>query len=835
MSRWTKVYVGLLLGFVASPAMAEDDPAGLEFFEKNIRPALVKHCYECHSAKSKVKGGLVLDTREGIRRGGESGHAVVPGDVEGSEIIGALRHETVDMPPDDMLPEELIKQFEHWISIGAPDPRDGPAPIRRDIDFAEGRQHWAFQLPQHHAPPEVRDAGWPRTEIDQFVLAKLEAAGLKPAADASRRALARRLYYDLIGMPPSPAEMTTFLSDKSPTAVETLVDRLLESPHYGERWGRHWLDVARYAESNGRERNFLYPNAWRYRDYVIRSFNADKPFDQFIREQIAGDLLEDVAGGPNEGVIATGFLAIGPKSLNERNREKFVMDIVDEQIDVVTRGFMAFTVSCARCHDHKFDPVPSSDYYALAGIFRSTETRYGTGGGGGNRQASKLIALQGENDEAQQAQVKHEQRLKKLRDQVKSLQAEIRAGNSKGKNNKRKKKPAAEENAQADKADKAAQPANKRATAQKVAQARRRLKQLNNQIKTLTNDGPSSGNVAMGVQEGKVADSPIYIRGEVESPNGSAPRGYITVLCEDEPRRATGDTSGRRQLAEWITDSQNPLTARVYVNRVWSHLFLNGIVRTVDNFGATGERPSHPELLDNLALQFVAEGWSTKKLLKRIAMSRTYQQANTYVEAAYAKDPENQLFWRASPRRLDAEALRDALLKVSGQLDPQPREKSVIANQKGTVAIGRGLRLEDLREANRHRSVYLPIVRNAVPDTLKIFDFAEPSMLVGHRQVTNVPAQALFMMNSRFVLRQAEETAKRIVSDSALDEDGRVLRAFELVLCRPPSETEAAKSADFLQDVVEQQADGDSSSAQKAAYSALVQALFASAEFRYVD
>lgn len=364
----------------ASQQLAAEQVA---FFEKKIRPALVTHCYKCHSAEGdKFKGGLLLDTREGIRKGGETGPAVVPGDLKASLLIQAIRYQddNLKMPPKQKLPDDVIADLETWVRMEAPDPREGAAKrVKTEIDIEKGRQFWAFQPPKKFAPPSVKDTSWPRSAADRFLLAEMEAKGLKPVEEADRLTLLRRVYFDLIGLPPTPEEIDAFLKDETEQAFEKVVDKLLASKQFGERWGRHWLDVVRFAESSGKTANFAYPNAWRYRDYVIASFNADKPYDQFVREQLAGDLLPTRDDKQRaERFIATGFLAIGPKSHNERNPQQFNLDLVDEQIDATFVAFQGLTVACARCHDHKFDPIPTKDYYALAGIFRSTLTCYGT-------------------------------------------------------------------------------------------------------------------------------------------------------------------------------------------------------------------------------------------------------------------------------------------------------------------------------------------------------------------------------------------------------------------------------------------------------------------------
>ena len=402
MTRLLALAVACLL--LLSPLQAADKPADkttpkptaeqLTFFEKKIRPLLVSKCYGCHSAKAKsVKGELLLDSRHGWSKGGESGPALVPGKPGESLLIEAVKYDGLEMPPKEKLSDQQIADLVRWVKMGAPDPRKGGTAslIRREINIEEGRRYWAFQPPTESPLPAVKNRRWPQGPIDHFILSRIEAAGLEPAEDADKATLARRLHFDLVGLPPTPKQLEAFLADKRPNALEALVDRLLKSPHFGERWGRHWLDVVRFAESTGMERNYTFPHAWRYRDYVIDTFNRDVPYNRFVREQVAGDLLPaKTPAERNRLKIATAFLAMGPKSLNERNKAIFQMDIVDEQIDITTRAVMGLTVSCARCHDHKFDPFPTEDYYALAGIFRSTETLYGTSGGQGNRQAGKL-------------------------------------------------------------------------------------------------------------------------------------------------------------------------------------------------------------------------------------------------------------------------------------------------------------------------------------------------------------------------------------------------------------------------------------------------------------
>lgn len=810
-----------LLPFVNQGVLKAQSPTPqqLAFFEKKIRPVLVEHCYSCHSKNAKnVKGGLILDTREGIRMGGDSGHAVVPGEIENSLLIEAIRYESMEMPPKQQLPEAVIKDFEKWIRMGAPDPREGPKLIKRTIDFAEAKQHWAFQPIQTPTIPQPQNESWAKHAIDRFVLAKLEDKSLRPAADATRTTLVRRLYFDLVGLPPTAQQLQDFLNDQSSDALERLVDRLLASPQFGERWGRYWLDVVRYAESNGRERNFVYPHAWRYRDYVIDSFNQDKSYADFVREQLAGDLQEDPS---DEQLIATGFLAIGPKLLNEGNRNKFQMDLVDDQVDVTTRAFMGLTVSCARCHDHKFDPIPTKEYYSLAGIFRSTETMFGTNKQQGNRQASRLISLGTDPTKQKQLQQQHDNKVKQLAESITSTKnriASLRQGiktrsRNKDLNAKIKKQRTNEDN-------------------RKIANLRSRIKQLQQQHKRM--QGVQVGEVAMGVREGKVADSPIYIRGEVSSPKGVAPRGFLTILDDDlqQPQLDTNE-SGRRELVDWILDDKNPLTNRVVVNRIWQHLFGVGLVKTVDNFGATGEPPTHPELLDYLANEFDRQGGRFKPFIRTLVLTRTYGLSSSYDEANYAVDPGNRYYWRHSPRRVDAEALRDAILHASQSLKLDPPLGSPVSTLQGEY--GRQVLVEQLIQDHQHRSVYLPIIRNDVPEPLKLFDFAEPSILVGERAVTTVPTQALYFLNSDFVTKQCDQFAEKLLEESQSDYVAKINHIYHSILARPPSNDEITRAGEFVTMLQNELSSDQEKDSRVLAWSGLIQAVFGSAEFRYID
>jgi hypothetical protein len=762
-------------------------PEQLAYFEKNIRPVLVKECYSCHSSSAKkVRGGLLLDTRTAMRKGGDTGPAVVPGDPRRSLIVKALRHATdkIKMPPKKKLSDEVIGHFEKWISMGAPDPRDGTIKVaKKEIDITKGRQFWSFQPPKKSAPPAVKATAWPRGAIDRFLLAGLEAKGLTPVADADPRTLLRRVYFDLIGLPPAPEEIESFVQNPSADAFAKVVDRLLASPAYGERWGRHWLDVARYAESSGRASNIAYPHAWRYRDYAIASFNADKPYDRFIREQIAGDLLDPADDKEKaENLVATGLLAIGPKAHDERDRRQFQMDVADEQIDVTFQAFQGLTVACARCHDHKFDPISQKDYYALSGIFRSTETCYGTIRILQSNHPSRLIELPRKAGATIPLEPLSTERREAIEKQMKDLREQAR-----------------------------------KLTGQDAFIRRiltlSRVATLQSQINLYDSDGTPRP-LAMGVREGRrAADSRLYVRGELDQPGETVKRGFPRVLTTTQPAIERG--SGRRELADWIASSNNPLTARVMVNRVWLHLFGRGLVPTPDNFGASGLRPSNQELLDHLAVTFVENGWSVKKLIRTLVLSRAYQLSARFDEKNFESDPDNVLVWRQPKRRLEVEALRDTILALGGQLErTPPRGSPMVRGGEGSASF-RFFRGGAANANDRHRTVYLPILRDQLPELLTVFDFPDPSLIIGERPTTTIPAQALFLMNNPFVIRQAEGMAERLLAFSEND-SVRVKRAYQLCYSRPPSSKEL-----------------DKKTSRRASWAAFCQALFASAEFSH--
>ncbi|MGI9469956.1 MAG: PSD1 and planctomycete cytochrome C domain-containing protein [Rubripirellula sp.] len=807
---------------------AADDRELEAFFEKKIRPVLVAECYECHSASSKdPQGGLLLDTREGIRRGGDNGHAVVPGELGDSLILDALRHESLEMPPEKKLSEDVIKDFAKWIRMGAFDPREGKsALIRREIDLDEAREFWSFRPIEDPTLPATKNTSWAKTEIDSFVLARLEKKGLRPVKDADSATLVRRIYFDLVGLPPTPRQVKSFeqaMKADPDAAIGNLVDELLASRHFGERWGRHWLDVVRYAESTGMERNGTFTRAWRYRDYVIESLNQDTPFDQFIREQVSGDLLPFESNQQRDRqLIATGMLAIGPKSLNETKKEKFKMDVVDEQIDVVTRSFLGVTASCARCHDHKFDPIPQSEYYALAGIFTSTDTHYGTAKTNGNRNPGKLLAIKGDQVEAAVVSggAKGASEEKKYRNQLKSLQrkmASLKSQLARAKND-----------------------GARRTLRKRMADLTDDIRRANGRLRQATQPKQDLGDDAMLVmavsESDRIADTKLRIRGEPDEYGQEVPRGFLTIGSDREHPAIESNGSGRDELADWIARSNHPLTSRVAVNRVWQHLFGNGIVGTVNNFGANGDRPTHPLLLDYLATRFVEDEWSLKSTIRRIMISRVYRQSSMDDTDGLAVDPDNELLWRMDQRRLEAEAIRDAMLMVSGELEFEARQGSPV-EKLGEGIIGRNLRTNDLAQDDRRRSIYLPIVRGAVPEMLALFDFPEPSIVGGMRNVTTVPTQALYMMNSPGVIQYSERLAKRVSNEAPAIEQ-RIDLAYQLAFARSAEPVEIERAVGFFDDTVRNLTEVEKRTTDESellALTGICQALLASAEFRYVN
>ena len=886
--RITSLFAMLALLSIAPAIGAEEySKEQLDFFEARIRPVLIKECYGCHSNKAgNARGGLKLDTRELTHIGGSSGPAIVPGDLDESLLYNAIIHEDFVMPPKRKLAANVIEDFRNWIEMGAPDPRESSVqPINPTVSKEDIRQaresFWAFQRPILTKPIPIDQDNWSINDIDRYVLSKLRESDLEPAGEALPHQILRRLCFDLVGLPPTPEQIQYFedLWKKAPdSAVAMVVDKLLDSPQFGERWGRHWLDVVRYAESTGREVNMTYPHAWRFRDFVIDSFNDDKPFNIFVQQQVAGDLLPAKTDETwAENLVATTFLAMGAKNVNEQNRVQFTADVVDEQIDATTRVFLGMSVSCARCHDHKFDAFSQADYYALAGVFGNATTYFGNPPSDlgsfstpQRKRQSSLIRLPIDDPNPYDKEYSQAE-LADLRAEMQSLMEEAAAS--------RRNRSSGGNNANAQR--------------QRIALANK-LSSLSAKLAVVDDNGQPIS-YCMGVQERtSPRDVPLLVRGEIDQRGPVVERGLPLVFGEQQ--LAIGaDESGRLEFARWIGSNENPLTSRVMVNRIWQHLLGQGIVSSTENFGVTGQFPSHPELLDYLAVQFEKHNWSVKSVIRAIATSRTYRMSTEFSEYAHELDPDNRLLWRANPRRLDAEALRDAMLSISGELDTERPRGSLVA-EHGFVRVRDGV-LGDPREQAREafagmrermrgsfqqsrrgpfqrrrgqqfspqdtqkaqsevanairkvshqldmedakfRSVYLPIVRDNIPRSLDVFDFADANAIVGTRESSNTPNQSLYMLNNPFVMQQAVAFANKVSSHSNNLRE-QIDYAFNLAYGRSATSREQQITSNFFRSF-----DSGSSSASRRfrqnnnlqlTLATFCQSLFASAEFRFLD
>jgi hypothetical protein len=812
-SAKTIVLAGVLLVLpLGSCSVAAAEQGNVQFFEQKIRPILVQHCYQCHSAQAKkVRGGLLLDTRAGLLKGGDSGPALVPGKPDESLLLKALRHEELAMPPKEKLSDAILSDFQRWIASGAPDPREEKAVLAPRLSKTQ-EDFWAFRPPRSHAPPPVRDTSWARTRWDQHLLAALEARGLHPAADVSPATLLRRLTLDLTGLPPTPEELDAFVRDPRPDALTRVVDRLLASPAFGERWGRHWLDVARYADSSGKGDNLTYQEAWRYRDYVIASFNTDKPFDRFLREQLAGDLLPAATPAMrDEHLTATGFLVLGPKALADRDVLRRKMDVIDDQIDTIGRAFLGLSLGCARCHDHKFDPVPTTDYYALAGILASTRTLDGTKLNNPHVTGWMQRPLGPEGDRRLAARRDFEKKLDEVGCAMTKIRAELAGDTSSTVQGLSSNLSPME--------------------APRMAAARQRMETLAAEEKRLRAALPPAPPLVMAVSdEASPADLHVNVRGNPHTLGPLVPRGFLGLGSTSPRPRVPADRSGRLELASWLTEPRNPLVARVIVNRVWQHLFGEGLLATVDNFGLQGERPSHPELLDDLAVQLVQDGWSIKHLIRSLVLSRAYGMAVEENARAEKIGPENRLLWRARRRRLEAEVIRDSILAVAGRLD-RTMGGSTVAGL-GEQAVSNNNAQNDLdTEKRRCRSIYLPVIRNHLPAIFDVFDFADPDATTGRRDATTVASQALYLMNSPFVHENAQAVADRLL---ALPEADRLSTLYRRALSRLPSAREGERVRTFLREA-QKEAGANSGDWERSAWESICQAVFGSTEFRFVE
>ena len=784
--------------FVSAPTTEQ-----IQFFERKIRPLLVQNCYECHSATSKKVGGsLLLDSRAGIIKGGDSEPPIVPGNPEESLLMAAVRYEApgLNMPPKKRLSPEEIADFERWIRMGAPDPRTeetAAAPSKYTIDWEKAREFWSFQTIADPPVPAVRDASWPANDIDRFILSRLEAAALSPAPDADPRTLVRRVTYDLTGLPPTPEEVEAFAAAPSRDAYERLVDRLLASPAYGERWGRAWLDVARYADTAGDNSDFPIPQMYRYRNWVIEAMNRDLPFDQFVREQLAGDLIP---GGTEaerrERLIATGYIA------NARRFGSRVDDYpqhltIEDTLDNLGRAFLGLSVNCARCHDHKFDPLTAQDYYALYGIFHST--RYPWPGIELEQKQRDLVPLVPTKDV--------ESVLAARRERQAMLDAEVRR--------LEKERDAAKEGTDArKKLDEAVD------AARKIAE-------------TFSKE-PLPFEQAYAVAEsGKIEDVRVQLKGDPARSGPIVHRRFLTILGGRE-LPVDNSSSGRLQLADWIVDPGNPLTPRVIVNRVWQSHFGKGIVPTPNDFGKQGRPPTHPELLDWLARRMIACGWSMKSMHRLIVHSRTYRQSSHLDTKSREVDPGNDLLAAFPRHRLDAESIRDTLLALGGNLDSTPGGAHPFPPQT-EWKFTQHYPFKAVYDTNR-RSVYLMTQRIQRHPYLAIFDGADPSASTPKRLTSTTPLQALYLLNDPFVHEQAARFTARVMHEATADEE-RIVRAYQLSLSRPPESDEALKGREFLAAArtALREAGVAEGELESQAWQAFVRTLFRLNEFVYID
>jgi hypothetical protein len=841
---------------------ADDQTQGIRFFETQIRPVLVERCYSCHSkAAGKQEGGLFLDSRADWLKGGERGPAVQAGEPEHSLLLTAVRYVDTDlqMPPTEKLSDEQISAFEIWIRMGAPAPDgDMAAGIDHPSDPFRGREHWANQKLRKVEIPNVQRTDWPSTSLDYFILARLESEGLSPIEDAAPGDLVRRLCLQLTGLPPSEEQHRRYAAGFDGGSPEQLVDELLGSPEVGRRWGRHWLDLARYADSNGLDENFLFREAWRYRNWVIDAVNEDMPFDQFLLEQLAGDLLPfETVEQRDRYRTAAGFLVVGPKVLLGVDPNRQRMDVADEQLDTVGRVVLGQTLGCARCHDHKFDPIPTKDYYALAGIFTSTQVMQQRFMLGEQRVMERLCGLGAEGDVRNN---EYETFWRELPSKKALLQRVTETLNilKSGDDVQLEARLKADQESFAEEARISDLTKEARTAAQDAFRAHL------DEVCRKTPARPPRAMVPGDVE--KPADEAIRKSGKYDDIGDSVPRGFLQVLIDDvADARDTGnvppvippDRSGRIELSRWLTDSQTragALAARVQANRIWHHLIGCGIVRTVDNFGRTGEAPSHPELLDFLAGRLIDLKWSRKALIREIVLSRTFSLSSRIDSTMAERDPENRLLWRAHRRRLEPEVLRDAMLSAAGMLDFSPCESTV--EYLGDQATAVGMNTVRRRTDAVTRSVYLPVIRNDLPEIFEVFDFANPHFATGARSQTTVPTQGLFMLNDPQVMEAAEKTAARILSsvggessqssaggDATSEKlpdsiDGRIDRAFQLICSGTASETERSvirESITGLMSRLQTETSIQDQSVELRAWSLVCHALFASSRFQYSE
>ena len=803
---------------ILAQANQDDEQDAIEYFEKHVRPVLHEHCLRCHGEK-KQKGGLRLDSANGWERGGDSGPAVIPHDDQ-SLLLRAIRYEdpALEMPPKGKLPPRTVAALEQWIASGAVDPRFeealGTSQPESPTVHQDSRSLWSLQPLVTPVPPQVRQAEWPASEIDRFILAGLEREGLSPNPPAERTTLLRRIHYDLVGLPPTPQQINDFLNDPSEVAFEKVVDQLLDSPQFGQRWGRHWLDVVRFAESSGGGRTLLLRDAWRFRDYVIDSFNHDVPYDQFVTEQIAGDLLHSSDWQERQrNLIATGFLLLGPTNYEMQDKDILEMDVIDEQLDTIGKAFLGMTIGCARCHDHKFDPIPASDYYAMAGIFKSTQSLIHS-----NVSSWNTVALPLPPDD--------ESRLAEQQLALNAAQADLQEATDRWKRASKRVASESGSESESESGKTSGDPvAISRATTlddspdqEQASVLKARVEALQKEVKRLEKSILARP-VAIAVQDHvAVGDMHVAIRG-VPGQNGAlTPRGVIQAASWKPFAKLAPRCSGRHEFAKWISDARHPLTARVMANRIWYWMMGRGIVRSVDNFGHTGDLPTDPALLDYLAGIFIDNDWSVKRLVKRIAMSHVYQLSSEPGSAANI-DQANRMYWRANRKRLRAEDIRDSILMVAGSLNDDIGGPGI----KPGTTIEYGYEFDSLR-----RSVYLPVFRNTLPQIFEVFDFADPNIQGGQRTSSTIASQALWMMNHPMMVQQSNRAASRLLAMPHLTDGQRIDHAYWQVINRLPTATERAIAIELVQE------DGQNGNHTEN-WAMLYQVLFQCIDFRYLN
>ena len=795
---------------VTSTAAGQSPGSPRELFEQNVLPILELHCHYCHGESTR-RSELDLRSQESILKGGLRGPSVAPGNARASLLYQLISHaQEPNMPMGGAkLADRDIARIAEWInslpasednSVGPGGPtasgRTAPAGTTQTV-----RKSWSFQKPARPDVPEVKNASWVRNEIDAFILRRLEERGLSPSPPAEPLALLRRLFFDLTGLPPSPEEIDLFLKDGSERAYENVVDRLLSSPHYGERWGRHWLDLARYADSGGFEFDYDRPHAWRYRDYVIRSFNEDKPYDRFIREQLAGDELEP--DNPYAG-IPTGFLRNGPTVDNASN-EQTRMDELDDMVSTTSSVFLGLTIGCARCHDHKYDPISQKDYYRLQAVFipsqKTDRLLADPSGEESFKTANKEIDEKVNPHREKLAAIEKPHRGKLLEEKVDFfMRLAERSGALAGRDREEYRNSLAGQFAR----DVKLQP--EEIEARLPPEQARERRELLAEVERLNKTRPKPPPTAMGVSDKlELSKCFVLLRGDFRQKGEEVQPGlpsFFGAATIESPAPGARSTYRRKQLADWIASADNPLTARVAVNRIWQYHFGKGIVRTASDFGANADGPSHPELLDWLATEFVARGWSFKAMHRLILTSNTYRQSSRFNGTGAQVDPGNRLLWRMNPRRMESEVIRDSILAASGRLNREMGGPGIYPRiDPAVISTGSTHKWPaDVKEGPREwrRSVYIFVKRSVLVPLLEVFDCPDPTVSSPARASSITAPQALALLNNAFVLEQAGYFAQRLYREAGADERSQVAHAFKLALGRRPNERELEMALVFL-------------------------------------